>query len=461
MSDTTLTAPASPDLAPLRARLSGHAVAPGDPDWDEARLAWNLAVDQRPAAVVLPVSVDDVVATVEFARGLGLRIAPQGTGHGAAAMGPLDGTILLKTSRMTGVEIDAADRRARVTAGTLWADVVAAAAEHGLAALAGSSPDVGVVGYTLGGGVSWLGRRFGLSTNSVLAVEVVTADGRLLRADADGEGDLFWALRGGGGSFGVVTALEIRLYPVTEVYAGVLFWPIARASEVLHAWRRWVEDVPDELTSVGRLLRFPPLPDIPEPLRGGSFVVVEAVFLGDEARGAELIRPLRGLGPELDSVRTIPAAELGTIHMDPPQPVPGIGDGLLLEDLPEQALDALLAAEDPTASSPLLSVEIRLLGGELANAAPAHGALAAVDARFGVYAVGIPMSPEVAAAVEHHLEGVKGALAPWEARQHYLNFSERPTDPRRFFAEAAYGRLAGIKRAVDPDDLFRANHPVR
>ena len=165
----------------------------------------------------------------------------------------------------------------------MWAEVSEAAAEHGLAALAGSSPDVGVVGYSLGGGISWLARRYGLAANSVTAVELVNADGELVRADADNESELFWALRGGGGSFGVVTALEFQLYPIAEVYAGVLFFPIERGKEVLHAWRNWLEDVPDEVTSVGRFLQFPPIPDIPEPLRGGSFVVVEATSLLDEA----------------------------------------------------------------------------------------------------------------------------------------------------------------------------------
>ena len=258
-------------------------VLPHDPRWNEARVAWNLAVDQQPAAVALPESAADVMAVVRWARSRGLRVAPQGTGHNAAAMGSLAHTVLVKTERMRGVEIDAERRIARVEAGVLWAEVSEAAAEHGLAALAGSSPDVGVVGYSLGGGISWLARRYGLAANSVTAVELVNADGELVRADADNESELFWALRGGGGSFGVVTALEFQLYPIAEVYAGVLFFPIERGKEVLHAWRNWLEDVPDEVTSVGRFLQFPPIPDIPEPLRGGSFVVVEATSLLDEA----------------------------------------------------------------------------------------------------------------------------------------------------------------------------------
>jgi len=219
-------------------------------------------------------SADDVVEVVRFARTHGLRVAPQGTGHGASALST-EGTILLKTSRMRGVRIDPIACRTRAEAGTLWLEVVEPAAEHGLVALHGSSPDVGVVGYTLGGGMGWLARHHGLATNSVLAVELVTADGRLVRADRENEPDLFWAVRGGGGSFGIVTAIEFALYPLTEVYAGWLMWPLERAQEILTAWREWVRTVPDTVTSVGRMLQIPPLPQIPEPLRGRSFVVVE------------------------------------------------------------------------------------------------------------------------------------------------------------------------------------------
>src|SRR5207244_1322080 len=264
----------------LRARLAGDVVTPADEAWDEARQAWNLAVDQRPVAVVLAESAADVAATIETARAAGLRVAPQGTGHNATPLGDLGDTVLLKTSRMRRVEIDAETQTARVEAGVRWREVVEAAAEHGLAALAGSSPDVGVVGYTLGGGLSWLGRKYGIGANSVTAVELVTADGRLVRADSENEPDLFWALRGGGGSFGVVTALEFRLYPLAQVYAGWLFFPIERAEEVLYTWRWTLDSMPDEMTLVARFLRLPPIPDIPEPLRGRSFVVVEGIYAG-------------------------------------------------------------------------------------------------------------------------------------------------------------------------------------
>jgi FAD/FMN-containing dehydrogenase len=444
----------------LRARLDGEIVTPSDANWDEARQAWNLAVDQRPAAVVYAESADDVVATVSFARGRGLRIAPQGTGHNASPLGPLGDTVLLKTSRMSRVEIDAENQRARVEAGVLSLEVVEAAAEHGLAMLSGSSPDVGVVGYTLGGGLSWLGRKYGIAANSVTAVELVTADGRLVCADAENEPDLFWAVRGGGGSFGIVTALEFRLYPITEVYAGWLFFPIERAEEVLYTWRWTLDSMPDEMTLVARFLRLPPIPDIPEPLRGRSFVVVEGIYLGDEAEGAELIRPLRELGPEMNTFATIPMPALSHFHMDPEHPVPGAGGGMMLSDLPTEAIDRLIEAAGAESESSLVSVELRHLEGAIAEVKPEHGALAAFDAPFVLFAVGVAATEQMKATAEAHVEVVRKALAPWDAGRAYLNFAERTTTGQRLFGAATYARLRRVKAAYDPQDLIRSNHPI-
>ena len=268
-----------------------------EPGWEEATQAYNLAVSQRPALVALPEDEQDVAEVVRYAAAHGLRVAPQRTGHGAEPLGPLDEAILLKTDRMQGVEIDAERRVARVRAGAKWETVVPAASDLGLAALHGSTPDACAVGYSLGGGVGWYARSLGLATNSVLVIDLVTADGELRRVDAEHDRELFWALRGGGGNFGVVTALEFRLYAIREVYGGVLFFPWERSSEVLHAWLDWTRDVPDEVTSVGRILQFPPIPLVPEELRGKQFAVVEAVCLGDPAESAELLRPLRALGP--------------------------------------------------------------------------------------------------------------------------------------------------------------------
>ena len=445
------------DVGPLRDLLDGDVVAPRDADWDEARLAWNLTVDQQPAAVVLSESAADVAATVVFAKAHGLRVAPQGTGHGAAAMGDMSDTILLKTERMRGVTIDAENRIARAEAGTIWIEVVEAAAEHGLAALAGSSPDVGVVGYTLGGGLSWLARKHGIGANQVTAIEVVTASGDLVRTDWANEPDLFWALRGGGGSFGIVTAIVFNLFPISELYAGVLWYPVDRAAEILKAWRAWTEELPDEMTSVGRILQFPPIPEIPEPVRGQSFVVVEAIWSGKPADGARLVEPLRALGPLMDTVMTIPITELSRLHMDPEGPAPGAGDGGMLDDVDDHLIDLFV---ELVVGSPILSAELRHLGGAVGRRDSRHGAIDALEAPYAMFALGVAPTPEAKAAVERAVADLRHVLEPWEAEHTYLNFAESRRKAASLFSSASYHRLRRIKAIVDPTDLVRSNHPI-
>jgi FAD/FMN-containing dehydrogenase len=455
---TRQTRATSPGQVP--AALAGLIVRPGDDGWDEARQAWNLAADQQPAAVARPGTADDVIAIVAWARAAGLRVAAQGTGHAAASLGSLGNAVLIRTGRLGGVQVDPELRRARVGAGAVWADVSAAAAQSGLAALAGSAADVGVTGYTLGGGVSWLARRYGLAANSVLAIELVTADGRLVRTDHCHEPDLFWALRGGGGTFGVVTAIEFELYPVAEVYAGALLWPAEQAERVLNAWRGWAGTSPADLTSCGRILSLPPLPSVPEPLRGRSFAVVEVAYLGSAADAVRHLEPLRALGPEIDTVATIPASKLAGLHMDPDGPVPGAGTGMLLDDLPPAAVSALLAAAGPGTGSPLLSVEFRHFGAALSQAPAQAGALASIDAAFGMYAVGMAVTPDVKQAISDRLGLLFEALAPWRSHHGYFNFDDRPGDAAGLFPHATYRRLRSIKAAYDPADLFLSNHPV-
>ena len=446
------------DLYALSGRITGRFVLPDDPEWDDARRAWNLAVDQRPVAVALVESVEDVVRVVEFAGEHGLRVAAQGTGHGASALASLDDTILVKTSRLRGVEIDSVAARARIQAGALWEDVVEPAAEQGFIVLHGSSPDVGVVGYTLGGGMGWLARSRGLAANSVAAVELVTSEGKLVRLDDENEPDLFWAVRGGGGSFGVVTAIELELYPTPELYAGAMFWPIEQAVQVLRCWRDWTETVPNEVTSVGRILHFPPFPDVPEPMRGQSFVIVEAVAVGPEAEGDALIAPLRELEPAMDTFAAVAPTALQHLHMDPPHPVPGVGDGLFLERLPDEAIDAFVENAGP----PLISLEIRQLGGAMASSAHHHGAVGTLDAGYVMFAVGMAPSPETAAAVHESVDRVKAALAAWESERTYFNFAERQVGGARLYPlkTYTYQRLRKIRAAHDPAEMFVSNHPI-
>ena len=438
--------------------LAGEIVSPEQPEWDAARRAWNLAVDQRPAYVALPATAGDVVAIVAFARRNGLRVAPQGTGHNAAPIPGLEDTILVSTQQLRGVEIDAVAQIARVQAGSLWLEVTEASTPFGLYPLSGSSPDVGVVGYTLGGGLSWLARKHGLAADSVTAIELVTPAGELVRATADDHADLFWAARGGGGNFGIVTALEFRLYPYADVYAGMMLFPYDRHAEVMRAWRDWTRTAPEEITTSFRIMHLPPLPELPPFLAGRSIVVIDGAYAGDAEAGAAAIAALRELGPEMDTFAPSSPAVLSRIHMDPEEPMPYAGKGTILAGTDDETLTAFAAGVRPGGA--IMFGELRHLGGAIGRKAAHAGALGAIEGEYLVFAGGAIMAPEMAAPVHAALDAFTGRLAPWENGRQYLNFSEEATDPATFYGEAEYARLREIRVAVDPDGVMVPNHAL-
>lgn len=441
--------------------IAGRIATPSDSDWDQARGAWNLVAAQHPSAVALVESADDVAKIVGFAARHDLRVAGQSTGHGAVALGPLDDTILIKTERMRAVEIDADAQTARVEAGVLALELGEAAQPHGLCSLPGSSPDVGVAGYTLGGGLSWLGRRHGFACNRVSAIELVTADGEARRVDADNDADLFWALRGGGGGYAIVTALHLDLLPIAEVYAGALLFPAEVGADGVRAYRDWIAGVPDEASSIVRFLRLPPLPEIPEPLRDRPLLTIGAACIGSREEGERIVAPLREIGePVMDTFDQMPTAGLSRIHMDPEQPVPGLGHHGLVRDLPDGAIDAFVGLAGPEAGSPLLLAELRQLGGALERPAEDAGALSKLDAGFVMLGIGMPMTPELGKAIEGHLDSLVEAMRPWAADGGYLNFAERPCDADAILAPETCARLAEVKRSWDRDGMIVANHAV-
>ena len=356
----------------LRGLCGGAVHLPGDPAFDEVRLPWNLQVDARPAAVAYPAFPTEVAELVRAAASLGLKVAPQGTGHGAPPLaGRLEDAVLLRTSAMTELHVDAERRTARVGAGVRWGDVVDRAGSVQLAALHTTGAGVGVVGSSLGGGLSWYARRSGLQCSALTAVDLVLADGTFVHATETEDSDLLWAARGGGGGFGVVTALEFDLLPVPRVYAGALAWDWRHAHRVLRAWSEWAGDAPDTVTSIARLFQAPDEPWLPAEVRGRRLVVIDAVALGDPSTAQQLLAPLRALRPELDTLDDVPAASVARLHLDPEEPTAVYANSVILADLPERAIDALLAAAGPGSGSELLFVELRQLGGALSVAAPA------------------------------------------------------------------------------------------
>ena len=374
---------------------------PGDPGWDSARRPFDLAVDQRPAAIAVPTDEQGVVAAVLEARRRGLRVVAQCGGRGASRLGPLGDAMLVRTTELAGVELDARTHRARIKAGARWADLADPASFLGLAPAGGFDRQASIVGTVVGHGMGWLARCHGSAAASVTAVEYVTADGELERTSGD-EG-----LRCGG----VITALELTLHPAEDLYAGALFFSFDRAAEVLHAWREWTETAPPEITSVGRLMQFGDGFEVAELVRGRSFVVIEAAYLGGEADGAELIRPLRELRPELDTFTIVPPSALGHLHMESEHPVARLADDGLIGVLPAAAIDDLVAVAGPGSGSPLATVELR----------HASGALETLEDGFFTHAAGMPTDTASAAAIEAQLALVAAALAPYGAFPAHLS----------------------------------------
>jgi FAD binding domain len=439
--------------------IRGRIATPDDSDWDETRQGWNLAADQQPSAVALVESADDVSKVVRFASQNGLRVAGQGTGHGAFALGPLDEVILIKTERMSEVTIEG--DKARAEAGAVAEDVGKAAIKDGKCSMPGTSPNVGVVGYTLGGGLSWLGRKHGWACNRVNAIELVTADGEARTVDAASDPDLFWALRGGGGGYAIVTALHVELLPIAEAYAGALLFPAEAGVEGVRRYLDWAATAPEEVGSTVRLLQLPPIPDIPEPLRGQKLLGIAAACIGSKEEGEKVIAPLREIGePVMDTFDQIPAPGLSRIAMDPEPPVPALGHHRVLGELGDEAIDVFYEAAGPESGSPLLLAELRQLGGALGRPAENGGALDKLDAEWVMLGIGMLIDPAMREPINAQLDKLADAMNPWAAEGGYFNYAERPCDVDAILPAATCDRLAHVKRSWDPDNLIRANHSV-
>jgi FAD/FMN-containing dehydrogenase len=428
----------------LRRHVRGRVLFTGDEEFDHVRRPWNLAVEQPVLALVEAADAADVAALVAFAGSAGLAVATQAGGHGAS--GDVEGVILLRTGRLADLDVRVADRTARVGAGVAWGAVLSAAGPHGLIGLAGSSPVVSVVGYTLGGGLSWFSRRHGFAANSVRALDVVGADGSAARVTGDTDADLFWALRGGGGDFAVVTALEFDLHPAPHLYGGRMLWPADRARHVFDAFRAITADAPDELTLWVDLLQFPETP---------PFVAADATFLGPVADARTLLAPLERIdGLISDGRGPLPVADLGDITAEPTDPGPGVSRAELLRSLDDTIIDALLAAP----IEPLLSVHVRHLGGALAR--PFDSAASHVDEPYALYTFGVPDSPAPAPAIRSRQTDLVSKLGAHVTGRKPQTLLAPGDDVTRAFPSPTLDRLRHIKGQRDPRNVLRSNHPV-
>jgi FAD/FMN-containing dehydrogenase len=457
-NDSTL---APEDAAILVAAVAGSVFLPGDAGYDEERAVFNLNHELTPAVFVVPEKVADIQAAVAFAAGQHRPVLVKTTGH--QIIDSARGAVVISTHRMNDVTIDDEARTARVGAGVLWSEVVAKAAEFGLAPLNGSNPTVGVSGYTLGGGLSpTLGRSHGYAADHVLSLDVVTADGELRRVDADSDPDLFWALRGGKGNFGVVTALEFDLFPVPRLYAGAIYYPGSRMADVLGAWSAWQPGTPETMISSFAVMRMPTELGVPEPLRGAFVVSVRIAYDGTVAAGERLVAPLRAVAPAvLDTVRDMPYTEVASIHDEPVDPVPYYERGIMLREFPVQAQEKLVELVGPGADTGLAIAELRALGGAWDREPAVPNAVATRGLAFsllGVAAGPVEDEPQLKRWVADLLDGMK----PWEGDRRYPNnlAPDEAADAAAIYGPERYRRLAAIKKRYDPDNVFRLNHNV-
>lgn len=440
--------------AMLAEEMDGPVFRPGDEGYDDEVGGFNLAVRHGPSIVAGVASATDVSKAVRYAARDGMPVGVQATGHGARA--PVRDGMLISTRRLDALEVDPAARTATIGAGVRWGQVVAAAAPLGLAPLNGSAPSVGAVGYTLGGGLPVLGRTHGFGADHVRALEVITADGVIRRVDAGNEPELFWALRGGG-TLGVVTSMRVGLVSPGSLYAGGIFYPGTAAAEVLHAYRRWCPGLPESVTTSIALLRFPPAPQLPEPLRGQFLVHLRFVCVAGEAAGAELLEPMREVAPVvIDEVRPMDYADIGSVYHDPDSPVPFSASATTIDELSEPVVDALLDLVGPGSDTPLLLTEVRQLGGALARAPAIPDAIGIRDAGYLVASVGA-LRPEVADAVTRAVDEVPRAVGRYGSGLGFSNF-DTATDGVRYWPPDIESRLRGIKAAYDPGDMFGRGH---
>jgi FAD/FMN-containing dehydrogenase len=448
MTIAQTSTPAVP-FAELDALTIGTVAVPGDTAYDALVSPWNVAVPVRPAAVLAAFDAQDVVEAVRFAGRHGLRVTPQATGHGP--MADLTTELLVTTKELDEVVIHPEEGWARAGAGVKWLKVVEAAAPYGLAPLSGSITDVGIVGYTTGGGLGPMARTYGLAIDKVRAIEVVTGDGVLRRATPTEHPELFFALRGAKGMLGIITAIEFDLVEQPSFYGGSLWFDGADAPAVIDVWRAWSDELPEEGTTSFALFQLPEMEGVPPMLAGKLTLSVRYVWTGSAEEGERRFAAMRAAAPViLDDVADKPYTAIDSVHTDPLDPTPAYEAGHVLTDFSAETADALLALTGPGVPSPQILVEVRQLGGAYARPGDHPAAFASRDAAYSLLVVGIAEVP----GVEDHAAAILDAMAPWVGSHRLPNFTFTPEEYVEAYDEVTLARLRRARRTYDPDGVL-------
>ncbi len=449
----------NPTLENLRSASKGSILTPNDEGYALACSSWNLTIQHRPELVAVPLDEADVAIAVRYAKAHNMPICVQATGHGQ----PRHCTegLLINMQEMSSVEIDRSAKIAKIGGGTQWQSVIEASVPLGLIPVSGSSPGVGVVGYTVGGGYGLLSRKYGLAADTVVSFRIVTSDGEVKSASPESHADLYWSVLGGGGAFGVITEITMRLVPEVPLFAGSVMFDASLAERVYPAFGEWAMGLPDSVCPAIVLITFPPAPFVPEFLHGRSMVIVMAAVVGEPAEASEWLSPIRSLpGAEFDSFRPISYLESATVFQDPVDPLPAKGRGVLLNDLDAEAMKRLLNAIGPAAQSPNLIIQLRLLGGALRQPGPHANAVGdRRRASYILYLLGVPMGPITPEAMKAHAEGVFADMAPYVlSRGPYNWIGEGDVEAvhvEEVYSKDELSRVVETKQAHDPSNLFR------